>query len=103
MSSNQFSVSPDSILAASTDFGGVGDTAQQIDGNLQAGLAFIDVGDDQFGAAFKASFWPAITVTTQVLDGVRDGMHTTASNLQNTAALYTRSNEVNTDLGSNLA
>jgi hypothetical protein len=102
MSSNEFNVSPAAILAASTDFGDVGDTAQQIDGNLQAGLAHIDVGDDVYGAAFNRTFLPAITATGQVLLGVSDGMHTTVTNLQNTGNLYTRSNEVNTDLSSNL-
>jgi hypothetical protein len=102
MNTNGFDVSPEAILTASTDFGGVGDTAQEIDGDLQSGLSFIDAGDDVYGAAFNQTFQPAITVTSQVLSGVRDGMHTTVTNLQNTGLLYNRSNELNTDLGSNL-
>ncbi len=102
MTSNELNVSPDTILAASTDFGDVGDTARIIDGNLQDGLGVLDVGDDEYGAAFNRTFLPAINATSQVLLGVRDGMNSTVQNLRNTANLYTRSNEVNTDLTSNL-
>jgi hypothetical protein len=102
---NELNVSPATILASSTSFADVGDTARTINENLDDQLNGLGplAGHDDYGAAFEQVFLPAINASRQVLLGVRDGMNLTVQNLQNTAHLYNNANEVNTDLSNGLA
>ncbi len=101
---NQLNVSPAAILAASTEFADVADTARRIRQDLEDRLKGLSpiAGDDEMGHVFAARFGPAADATTLVLEGVSDGMTKTTEDLQNTAGLYTKANNVNTDLGRHL-
>jgi hypothetical protein len=91
------------ISTKSMAFGEAGDTAQRINENLQDGLEVLNVGNEKYGAAFNQTFLaPAIAAASQPLLGLKSGMTSTVQNLQNTASLYTKFNEVNTDLSSEL-
>jgi hypothetical protein len=98
--SNYMAVSADAILDSSGNFAEVGDTARTIVQNLQDGLANLTpiAGTDKYGQAFDAQFNPSVDAAGSVLTGVQGGMDKTVTDLQQTALLYTKSNEVNTDL-----
>jgi hypothetical protein len=97
-------VSPATILSASSQFEDVVDTAETIDGNVHDYLGYLGplAGDDEYGAAFSRNFQPSIDAASQLLKGISDGMNSTVTNLKTTAGLYTKSNEVNTDLTTTL-
>jgi ABC-type transporter Mla subunit MlaD len=98
--SNYMDVSAGDILDSSGNFAEVANTAQNIVQSLQDGLANLApiAGSDTYGQAFSAQFNPAVEAAAGVLTGVQGGMNKTVTDLQQTALLYTKSNEVNTDL-----
>jgi hypothetical protein len=101
---SEMSVSPAAILAESERFTDIADSARRIKEDLADKLAGLGpiAGDDKFGHEFDRQFNPAVESAHTVLEGVRDGMEQTTDRLQVTAALYTRSDDVNTDLGVHL-
>jgi hypothetical protein len=59
------------ISTKSMAFGEAGDTAQRINENLQDGLEVLNVGNDEYGAAFNQTFLPAIAAASQPLLGLK--------------------------------
>jgi hypothetical protein len=97
-------VSPASIMSASSKFAAVVDTANTINGNLHDYLGYLGplAGDDVYGAAFSRNFQPPIDAASQLLEGVSGGLTSTVANLKTTAGLYTKANDVNSDLTTTL-
>jgi hypothetical protein len=100
--SDHLNVSAGDILDSSGKFSEVAETARLIVANVQERLANIApiAGTDTYGQAFNSQFNPAVDAAASVLTGVQGGMDKTVTDLKQTADLYTKSNEVNTDLAS---
>ncbi len=98
---DQLDVSPATIMAESEKFSGIADTARRIRRDLTDRLSGLRpiAGDDSYGKEFDVQFHPAVDSAGTVLDGVGGGMEQAEANLRVTASLYTKSDNVNTDLG----
>ena len=92
-------VDPEKLAASSDAFTTIADTAHRIADGTKGGVAGAGdfAGGGPFGDAFHRLFDPSIRGITDAIHGLGDGMAGTAGKLKDTASLYKKSDEVNTE------
>jgi hypothetical protein len=97
---DQLNVKPADIRAAGDAFNTISQTATDIWGGFYTALTSLGnfYGDDKVGQVFSQQFQPAVDAARDLLSGIGIGMGQTGSDLGNTAALYTKADDVNTDM-----
>jgi hypothetical protein len=91
-------VDPDSLAKDGDEFNTMATVAYSIYGALARGAALITFPDnDPVSELFSQQWNSLLSGARGILLGFRDGMTGVATNVYSTAALYAKSNEVNTD------
>jgi len=101
---NRTNVSPEQIRTASTEVAVQGDTAHTIPADVRGDLGPVrDIaGRDKYGEPFGERIDRALDGAERLLTGVGDGFHKTGRDLQFTADMFDKANNVATDLARNL-
>ena len=97
---SELSVDPAQVGADSQRFADLGQVAQGIYSDLQYWLDQLGdfAGDDEVGQQFKAQWKPGIGAAQNLLSGFQQLVSNMGDALKTTADLYTKANDVNTDL-----
>jgi hypothetical protein len=91
-------VDPIKLAKDGDEFNNLASVAYSIYGSLSRAVSLITFPDDDKVSQLFSEQWNSLVRGTQeMLLGFRDGMTGVASNVFNTAALYQKSNEVNTE------
>ena len=91
-------VDPIRLAKDGDEFNNLASVAYSIYGSLSRAVSLITFPDDDKVSQLFSEQWNSLVRGTQeMLLGFRDGMTGAASNVFNTAALYQKSNEVNTE------
>jgi hypothetical protein len=91
-------VDPIQLAKDGDEFNNLASVAYSIYGSLSRAVSLISFPDDDKVSQLFSEQWNSLVRGTQgMLLGFRDGMTGVASNVFNTAALYQKSNDVNTE------
>jgi hypothetical protein len=91
-------VDPNQLAKDGDEFNNLASVAYSIYGSLSRAVSLISFPDDDKVSQLFSEQWNSLVRGTQgMLLGFRDGMTGVASNVFNTAALYQKSNDVNTE------
>ena len=91
-------VDPDKLAKDGDEFNNLASVAYSIYGSLSKAVSLISFPDDDEVSKLFSQQWNSLVNGTKgMLLGFRDGMTGVASNVFDTAALYQKSNDVNTE------
>jgi hypothetical protein len=94
------SVNPGQMTQDADGFSQISEVANQIGSYLRNGLAGLGNfwGDDSVGNTFIENWQPGVTGLEDTCSDIGGGMRATSNGINTSADLYTRANDVNTDL-----